>query len=102
VQVANQTKTKLQLEGEGEKLRLTEIAAGQKAQTEVLDKDRVLQLALLKEVLAAARENPDIVKVPTVLVQGADAQGLTGAAAVLGASNIVQMLRDAERRETAP
>jgi len=53
-------------------------------------------------VLAAARENPDIVKVPTVLVQGADAQGLTGAAAVLGASNIVQMLRDAERRETAP
>jgi hypothetical protein len=36
VQVAEQTKLKLQKEGEGEKLRLTEIAAGQQAQTDVL------------------------------------------------------------------
>lgn len=92
VQVANQTRTKLQLEGEGEKLRLTEIAAGQRAQTEVLGEERVLQLAMLKEILAAAGQNPDIVKVPTVLVQGEGGEGLTGAAAVLGASNIVRLL----------
>lgn len=42
VQVAEQTKLKLQKEGEGEKLRLTGIAAGQQAQTSVLGQDRVL------------------------------------------------------------
>ncbi len=99
VQVAEQTKLKLQKEGEGEKLRLTEIAAGQQAQTDVLGQDRVLQLALMKEVLAAARDNPDLVKVPTVLVQGEDAGGLTGPAAVLGASNIIRWL---ERGGGAP
>ena len=99
VQVAEQTKLKLQKEGEGEKLRLTEIAAGQQAQTDVLGQDRVLQLALMKEVLAAAKENPALVKVPTVLVQGEDTGGLSGPAAVLGASNIIQWL---ERREGAP
>ncbi len=99
VQVAEQTKLKLQKEGEGEKLRLTEIAAGQQAQTDVLGQDRVLQLALMKEVLAAATENPALVKVPTVLVQGEDAGGLTGPAAVLGASNIIQWL---ERRKPVP
>jgi hypothetical protein len=98
VQVAEQTKLKLQKEGEGEKLRLTEIAAGQEAQTLVLGQDRVLQLALMKEILAAARENPALVKVPTVLVQGQDAGGLSGPAAVLGASNIVQWL---EKRQAA-
>jgi regulator of protease activity HflC (stomatin/prohibitin superfamily) len=90
VQVAEQTKQKLQKEGEGEKLRLTQIAEGQEAQAKVLGQDRVLQLAMLKEILAAAKENPELVKVPTVLVQGAEAGGLSGAAAVLGASNIVQ------------
>lgn len=99
VQVAEQTKLKLQKEGEGEKLRLTEIAAGQQAQTDVLGQDRVLQLALMKEVLAAAKENPALVKVPTVLVQGEGAGGLTGPAAVLGASNIIQWL---EQRQGAP
>ncbi|MSR13635.1 MAG: hypothetical protein EXR86_03545 [Gammaproteobacteria bacterium] len=101
VQVANQTKAKLQLEGEGEKLRLTEIALGQKAQTEVLGQERVLQLAMLKEILAAASINPDLVKVPTVLVQGSDANNLTGAAAVLGSSNIVQLLQQARSSEAA-
>ena len=37
----------------------------------------------MKEALAAATENPALVKVPTVLVQGEDASGLTGPAAVL-------------------
>ncbi len=46
--------------------------------------DRVLQLALMKEVLAAAKENPALVKVPTVLAQGEDAGGLSGPAALPG------------------
>jgi hypothetical protein len=48
---------------------------------------------MLKEILAAARENPDIVKVPTVLVGGENGGGLAGAAAVLGASNLLQALQ---------
>jgi hypothetical protein len=53
----------------------------------------------MKEVLAAAKENPELVKIPTVLVQGEDAGGLTGPAAVLGASNIIRWL---DRREPVP
>lgn len=102
VQVAEQMKLKLQKEGEGEKLRLTEIASGQAAQTEVLGQDRVLQLAMLKEILAAAKENPDLVKVPSVLVQGEGAGGLSGAAAVLGASNIVQWTERKRDEAAAP
>jgi hypothetical protein len=93
VQVAEQGKLRLQKEGEGERLRLTEIAAGQQAQTAVLGEERVLQLAMLKELLAAARDNPEIVKVPQVLVQDGGASGLAGAAAVLGASNLLEALK---------
>jgi hypothetical protein len=46
-----------------------------------------MQLAMLKAILEAAKENPQIVKVPNVLVQGA-AGGFEGAAAILGASNL--------------
>jgi len=93
VKVAEQTKRQLQLQGEGEKLKLMEIAAGQRAQVEVLGQESAKQLAMLKEILAAAVQNPEIVKVPSVLV-GHDASSLEGAAAVLGASNIVQWARD--------
>lgn len=82
--------------GEGEKLRLVEIAEGQKAQAEVLGQDRVLQLAMLKDILEAAKTSPAIVKVPTVLVQG-NGQGFEGAAAVLGASNIMQVLSQQQK-----
>lgn len=92
VQVAEQTKAKLQREGEGEKLRLMEIAAGQKAQTAVLGEERVLQLSMLKEIIAAAVHNPEIIKVPSVLVQGDKGNSLTGAAAVLGASNLTNLM----------
>jgi hypothetical protein len=34
----------------------------------VLGKEQALQLVLLKEVMAAAKERPDMVKVSTVLV----------------------------------
>lgn len=94
VQVAEQNKQAAQKEGEGEKLRLLEIASGQKAQAEVLGQDRVLQLAMLKEILAAAAANPDIVKVPQVLVQGPSG-GLEGAAAVLGSSNLMRGMESA-------
>lgn len=91
VKIAEQNKLQLQLQGEGEKLRLIEIAAGQKAQVEVLGQDSALQLAMLKEILATAASNPNIVKVPTVSVTGSG-NSLEGAAAVLGASNIVNWL----------
>ncbi|HAL46047.1 MAG: hypothetical protein A2Y12_20385 [Planctomycetes bacterium GWF2_42_9] len=83
--------------GEGEKMRLVEIAEGQKAQTEVLGQDRVLQLSMLKDILEAAKAKPEIVKVPTVLVQGTG-QGYEGAAAVLGASNIMQVLSQQQKQ----
>lgn len=88
---AEYRKQQLQLEGEGEKLRLIEIAQGQKAQVSILGEARVMQLQMLKEVLAVARDTPDIIKVPTVQV-GAGSS-LEGAAAVLGASNLVRMLQ---------
>lgn len=84
--------------GEGEKFRLTEIALGQKAQTDVLGQENVMQLAMLKEILDAAKENPEIIKVPTVLVQGTG-QGYEGAAAVLGASNIMQVLSQQQQQQ---
>jgi len=90
-------KDKLKLEGEGEKLRLMEIAKGQKAQVLVLGEDRVMQLQMMKDGLAAAVAQPDIVKVPVVLVQsGNDGGSLEGAAAVLGASNLVNMITNAK------
>ena len=86
------TKKQLQLLGEGEKLKLQEIAKGQQAQAEVLGKDAALQLAALEKALEAAKTNADIVKVPTVQVIGGQAGGFEGAAAILGASNIIQAM----------
>jgi hypothetical protein len=88
---AEYLKSAMQKEGEGEKLRLFEVAEGQKAQTAVLGEDRVLQLAMLNAILEAAKENPQIVKVPHILVQGSTG-GLEGAAAILGASNLTSGL----------
>ncbi|TSC95683.1 MAG: hypothetical protein Athens101410_439 [Parcubacteria group bacterium Athens1014_10] len=90
-QAADFQKDAAKLLGEGEKLRLMEIAEGQKAQTAILGQDRVMQLAMLKEILEAATKNPEIVKIPSVLVQGSTA-GFEGAAAILGASNISNIL----------
>jgi len=87
VKVAEKDKLAAKLEGEGEKLKLTEIATGQKAQVVVLGEDRVMQLAVLEKVLKAAVENPEIVKIPQTLVTGTTG-GLEGAAAILGSSNI--------------
>ncbi len=100
VNVAEQRKQAAKLEGEGEKLRLMEIAAGQRTQVEVLGQDRVLQLAMMEKMLDAAIKNPALVKVPNVLVQGGG-NGLAGAAAILGQSNLVQSLAPRPTQEGA-
>jgi hypothetical protein len=89
-QAAEHRREQLRLEGEGEKLKLIEIAQGQKAQVGVLGEDKVLQLQMLKEILAVAQVNSDIIKVPLVHVAGDG--GLEGAAAVLGASSNLSAL----------
>lgn len=87
VEIAEKDKLAEKLNGEGEKLKLTEIAKGQKEQVAVLGQEKVMQLAVLEKVLKAAVENPNIVKIPNTLVTGSSG-GLEGAAAILGASNI--------------
>jgi len=97
-QAATHKKQQLQLEGEGEKLKLVEIAKGQQAQANVLGQERAMQLQALEKALAAAVANPAIVKVPTVQVTGSGA-GLEGAAAVLGASNLIETMRSIQKQD---
>jgi regulator of protease activity HflC (stomatin/prohibitin superfamily) len=97
-QAAAHRMEQLRLEGEGQKLKLLEIAKGQKELAEVLGKDHAMQLQALEKALDAARANPDIVKVPLVMVSGAGS-GYEGAAAVLGASNIVQMMDGLDKKQ---
>ena len=87
----------LRLEGEGQKLKLMEIAQGQKALADVLGKDHAMQLQALEKALDAASDNPDLVKVPVVQVNGSGS-GYEGAAAVLGASNIVKMMEGLDKK----
>ncbi len=91
-------KQQLKLEGEGEKLKLIEIAKGQQAQANVLGKDRAMQLQALEMSLAAAVKNPGIVKIPTVLVTGTGS-GFEGAAAVLGASNLIESMKGMQTKQ---
>ncbi len=94
------TKEQLRLLGEGEKLKLLEIAKGQEAQALVLGKDAALQLAALEKALAAAIENDRIVKVPTVQVVGGEAGSFEGAAAILGSSNIIRAMQGVQPERT--
>lgn len=91
VKIAEKDKMAAKLKGEGEKLQLTEIAKGQRAQVSVLGEQRVMELAVLDKILNAAVENPGIVKIPQILVSGPGG-GLEGAAAILGASNLVKSI----------
>ena len=95
VKIAEKDKLAAKLEGEGEKLKLSEIAKGQKVQVGVLGQDRVMELAILEKILKAAVENPDIVKIPTTMVSGPGGS-LEGAAAILGASNIGRSVSEAK------
>jgi hypothetical protein len=106
VKIAEKNKIASKLMGEGEKLKLIEIARGQKSQVAVLGKQRVMELAILDKILNSAVENPDIVKIPQVLVSG-PGTGLEGAAAILGASNLVKSIPGGSQtvqpaEETAP
>ncbi len=99
-QAAAHRKEQLRLEGEGEKLKLMEIAKGQKALADVLGQERAMQLQALEKALNAAVSNPEIVKVPMVQVLGAGS-GFEGAAAVLGSSNIIKMMSGLEKNKPA-
>ncbi|MDJ0832093.1 MAG: SPFH domain-containing protein [Gammaproteobacteria bacterium] len=90
---AEHRKEQLRLLGEGEKLKLLEIAKGQEAQALVLGKNAALQLAALEKALEAAIKNDRIVKVPSVQVSGTQPGSFEGAAAILGSSNVIQALK---------
>jgi len=87
--VANNMKIARKRDGEGDKLYLLELAKGEKARVAVLGEEKVYQLAVLKEVLAAAIKNPAIVKNPHILVSG-NGGGWEGAAAILGDSTLTR------------
>jgi regulator of protease activity HflC (stomatin/prohibitin superfamily) len=84
---AAEIKEEQRLLGEGEKLKLQAIAEGQRAQMDVLGQQKTYELARLQMILETAAKNPNIVRVPHILVNGS-AGGFEGAAAILGASNL--------------
>lgn len=86
IQVADNKAEARKREGIGEKNFYTELAKGQQAQRDVLGPQLTFQLAYIKEVLQAAKENPDMIKYPNILVESSS--GLEGAAAILGRSNL--------------
>jgi len=87
IKVADNNATAREKEGKGEEKYLKSVAAGQLAQANVLGKDKAFELAYVKELLAAAGKNPEIIKIPKILVIG-EGGGLSGAAAILGANNM--------------
>jgi hypothetical protein len=92
IKVAENNALAKQKEGDGQRKYLEAVAKGQEAQANVLGKEKAFELAYVKEVLAAAASNPQMIKVPNTFVIGGDGGGLTGAAAVLGANNITMGL----------
>jgi hypothetical protein len=97
---AVEIKEEQRLLGEGEKLKLQAIAEGQRAQMEVLGQEKTYELARLQMILESAVKNPNIVQVPTVLVNGSGG-GFEGAAAILGASNLTFGVRDSGSKGAA-
>ena len=87
IKVADNNATAREKEGLGEEKYLKSVAAGQKAQATVLGQEKAFELAYIKEVLAAAKDNPELIKYPNILVMG-NGGGFEGAAAILGASNL--------------
>lgn len=88
ITVANNDALARAKQGDGEKKYMESVAKGQKAQADVLGEEKTFELAYIKEVLAAISANPEIVKIPRILVMGGDGGSLEGAAAILGASNV--------------
>jgi len=91
IKVAENNATAKEKEGLGQKKYLEAVAKGQEAQANVLGKDKAFELAYVKEVLAAASANPEMIKVPTTFVMG-QGSSLEGAAAILGANNLTMGL----------
>ena len=84
VKTAQLAQDRRQAEGHAERLFLEEQAAGQTAQANVLGKDSVLQLQVIKLGFELLAQHPELVanlKLPQVYVAGG---GLEGTAAVLG------------------
>ena len=86
-----------QLAGEGEKLKLTEIAIGQKAQVAVLGEERVVALRkyelLIERIFNAIEKHPELLTaaltnvgklVPQTVIQTSGTGSLDGPAAILG------------------
>ena len=93
IKVADNNAAAKEKEGLGQRKYLEALAKGQEAQANVLGKEKAFELAYIKEVLGAAKANPEIVKFPGgAFVMGSDS-GLTGAAAILGTSNLSLGLR---------
>ena len=91
-EAARDRKEKRRLEGEGEKLYMTQVAAGEKARKNVLGEKNVVMLKAL-EIIS---QNPAMIKVPNTVVNAGAGTGaeFTGAAAMLGSySNAASMLR---------
>lgn len=81
------------LYGEGERDRLIEIAKGQKAQMEVIGKEKTVELQMFERLMQVAEKNPAVIKVPVIQVSG-NGSTLEGAAAILGgSSNLSQFLQ---------
>ncbi len=86
VQTADLNAKKRRAEGQGEQEYLSQVAAGQKAQAEVLGKDAALELQVVKLLLDAVQAKPEIVSgltLPQVMVLGGGG-GLEGPSAILG------------------
>ena len=92
ISVANNEALAREKLGKGEEKYLKAVARGQLAQANVLGKEKAFELAYVKEVLSAAVENPDLVKMPNILV--ASQGGLEGSAAILGASSLTMGLKN--------
>lgn len=92
VQTAEQDAKAAQLRGQGTKLELEQIAAGQAAQAKVLGEDRVLTITLVEKVLKTVEQRPEIISligrmVPQTLVTtgGGGGDSLVGAMSAFGA-----------------
>lgn len=97
--VAEVAKQAMVLKGEGKRIQMQQISLALKERTEILGEKSALQLAIVEKVLDSAVNNPEIVKIPSVLVQGAE--GFEGAAAVLGSGSIWKLFNDIKVGKTS-
>ncbi len=114
VQRAERLKKARQLEGEGERLKLSEIAAGQRAQAAVLGQDRVAELRkfefVVGRLLEIVEKNPELIEsamananklVPNIVVGDGDANSLGALGAILGPTLSGQYSNEKAARQSA-